>query len=100
MVHLLLFHKGIDISLPPAKELDDCEVNTMELSGNWELFITEFLVLLQSISTRALKYDVIFKNCYWYAGAICDCLCREYLYTLKIVASFTLMDGRWQADQL
>ncbi|KIM79417.1 hypothetical protein PILCRDRAFT_555954 [Piloderma croceum F 1598] len=82
-VHLLLFRKGIDISLPLAKEPDDREINTMELSGNRELSVTEFAVLLQSISKKAPKYDVIFKNCYWYAGAVCDCVCREYPYTLK-----------------
>jgi hypothetical protein len=82
-VHLLLFRKGIDISLPPAKVPDDCVINTMELSENRELSVTEFAVLLQSISKRAPKYDIIFKNCYWYAGAICDCVCREFPYTLK-----------------
>ncbi|KIM74056.1 hypothetical protein PILCRDRAFT_715241 [Piloderma croceum F 1598] len=82
-VHLLLFRKGVDISLPLAKELDDCTINTMELSENRELSVTEFAVLLQSISKKAAKYDVVFKNCYWYAGAVCDCVCREYPYTLK-----------------
>jgi len=83
MVYLLLFRKGVDISLLLTKEPDDREINTMELSGNWELSVTEFVVLLQSISKKAPKYDVIFKNCYWYAGAVCDCVCREYPYTLN-----------------
>jgi hypothetical protein len=82
-VRLLLFRKGVDISLPPAKGSDDHEINTMVLSEDRELSITEFAVLLQSISNRAPKYDVIFKNCYWYAGAVCDCVCREYPYSLK-----------------
>ena len=82
-VHLLLFRKGVDISLSPAKEPDDREINSMELSENRKLSVTEFAVLLQSISQRAPKYDVIFKNCYWYAGAVCDCVSREYPYTLK-----------------
>ena len=82
-VHLLLFRKGVDISLPPAKGSDDHEINTMVLSEDRELSITEFVVLLQSISNRVPKYDIIFKNCYWYAGAICDCVCREYPYSLK-----------------
>jgi len=82
-VHLLLFRKGFDISLPPAKEPDDREIHTMALSEDRELSVTEFAVLLQSISKRAPKYDVIFKNCYWYAGAVCDCVHREYPYTLK-----------------
>ena len=82
-VHLLLFRKGLDISLPPTKEPDDREINTMVLSEDRELSVAEFAVLLQSISKRAPKYDVIFKNCYWYAGAVCDCVHREYPYTLK-----------------
>jgi hypothetical protein len=82
-VHLLSFRKGVDISLPLVKEPDDREINAMVLSEDRELPVTEFAVLLQSISKRAPKYDVIFKNCYWYAGAVCDCVCREYPYTLK-----------------
>jgi hypothetical protein len=82
-VHLILFRKGIDTSLPPAKELDDHKINIMELSPNRLLSVTEFSLLLRSISERAPKYDIIFKNCYWYAGAICDCVCREYPYSLK-----------------
>jgi len=82
-VHLLLFRRGIDTSLPPAKEPDDYVINIMELSENRELSMAEFSVLLQSISKRAPTYDIIFKNCYWYAGAVCDCVCREYPYSLK-----------------
>jgi hypothetical protein len=82
-VHLILLRKGIDKSLPLAKEQDDRVINIMEISENRELSVTEFSVLLQSISKRAPKYDIIFKNCYWYAGAISDCVSREYLYTLK-----------------
>jgi len=82
-VHLLLFRKGIDTSLPPTKEPNDCEINNMVLSKDQELSIAEFAVLLQSISERAPKYDAIFKNCYWYAGAVCDSVSREYPYSLK-----------------
>jgi hypothetical protein len=82
-VHLILFRNGIDTNLPPPKEPDDREIIVMELSENRELSVTEFLVLLESISKKAPKYDAIFKNCYWYAGAICDCVCREYPYSLK-----------------
>jgi hypothetical protein len=82
-VRLLLFRKGVDISLPPTKGSDDRDINIMALSEDRELSIAEFAVLLQSISKRAPKYDVIFKNCYWYAGAVCDCVCREYPYALK-----------------
>jgi hypothetical protein len=49
----------------------------MELFENQELAITEFVVLLESISKRVPKYNTIFKNCYWYTGAICDCVCRN-----------------------
>jgi hypothetical protein len=63
-VHLLLFHRGIDISLPPAKEPDDREIIVIELSENRELSVTEFAVLLECISKRAPKYDAIFGDCY------------------------------------
>ena len=77
-VHLLLFCKGLDISLPLAKQPDDREIHTMALSEDRELSVTKFAVLLQSISKREPKYDVIFNNCYWCAGAVCDCVHREY----------------------
>jgi hypothetical protein len=80
---VLQFRKSIDISLPPAKEQDDCEIIVMNLSEDRGLFVTEFAVLLGSISRRAPKYDAIFRNCYWYTGAVCDCVRREYPYSLK-----------------
>jgi hypothetical protein len=82
-VQLLLFRKGIDISLPPRKEADDHEIVVIELSENRELSVAELAVLLECISEKAPKYNAIFKNCYWYAGAVCDCVCREYPYSLK-----------------
>jgi hypothetical protein len=82
-VQLLLFRKGIDTSLPPPKEADDHEIIIIELSENRKLSVAELAVLLECISKKAPKYDAIFKNCYWYAGAVCDCVCREYPYSLK-----------------
>jgi len=82
-VRLLLFRKGLDRSLPPTKEVGDREISTIVLSEDRELSVAKFAVLLQSISKRAPEYDVIFKNCYWYAGAACECVCREYPYLLK-----------------
>ena len=89
------YHHQVDHPLPlhmipsifyyfiKSKEPDDCEINIMALSEDQELSMTKFAVLLQSISKMAPKYDVILKNCYWYAGAVCDCVHREYPYVLK-----------------
>jgi len=56
--------------------------------GDPKLSIVEFAVLLQSISRSAPTYNIIFKNCYWYAGAIYNCVLKQY------ESSFQPKDGR------
>ena len=92
-VRLIPLRQPIDISLPPPKEPDDREINVVELSEKRKLSVTEFAMLLESISGRAPKYDAIFKNCYWYAGAVCNCVCREYPHPVKRDSSRSAIYG-------